>query len=1055
MILEGLHLKNFKRYRDEKFFFRDGITAIVGSNGAGKSSIMEGIVFALYGISGSGIDADFVVSAGAGPKESCEVRLDFSTGGERYSVLRTFRKTKTTSHDASLHFGDGRLIAQGVSPVRDALIGILRMGPSDFRTTIYAPQKDLLALLDKNPVERKRWFMRALGIERIRDGAWEQIRSEIRELEGTITLVSGRLEEIDPDRLTAEDEEERVREEEYIAHLAALNRQEEEITSLETEHAKKSEELQQKMMIRAELGSKKAHKQDRLNELTMAIRKAEAERAELEEVMAGYLICEEKEALYPEIRDHAEQLREARDAHQEAALRLRESERRLGDLKEVHGRLAEQRDRIRKAEEVMTSLKDVPARREQLLADRRHMEAARGIYHAARQEAATIEAEIRILGERGQALRREREGLHERLKALETIEKELTSYEGILEEKERYAEAKRLSAERERVKREIEENEADIRNLTLAAEPLAAEVLKREVAHGTLTAVQENLDQTKRRIATIQAELSRGREVQVEAERHLLELEAAGEESLCPTCSQPLRESYEEARRRLLDQISAARADDLRLTREEGSLQKRMKEEETAIRQAEEKIQLANEAERKLAGFEARIGERTRECERAATHHADLDEKITLLSGKGIDSDDLARRLEEYTRLTGERDAARYEIRRLPMIEAEQQTLTGRAEALFGRLEEAEFKTASSGYSEEGMAAIERNISAIEPLYEEYRTQGAIIAGKDTVEEELRKTESERELLTRRRASIHEEIDRIGFDPGAYTQAEEAYREAVTFHDRYLSLRGRVERIPEVKAGLEALNTEKESCSSDILRLKEELAHLAHIPSEVEEARSEGEALRIQRKQSDTEIRTCTVLLEKARQNRTRIRESIAKAWELARLRKEILSEKALLESTGTILKQFSEHLIGSVRGRIEGEVGAILSLITDGRYEHVTIDDDFSIRVHEAGADYPASRFSGGEQDDIAVALRIALSRHIAATHRIRDATVLIFDEIFGSQDDERRKHLIRALRRQESHFPQILLISHIEGVQEECQTTIRVEEQPDLTSTATEVGA
>ncbi|MBR1369910.1 hypothetical protein RJ53_10650 [Methanocalculus chunghsingensis] len=1054
MILEGLHLKNFKRYRDEKFFFKDGITAIIGSNGAGKSSIMEGIVFALYGISGSGIDPDFVVSAGAGPKESCEVRLNFSTGGERYSVLRTFRKTKSTSHDASLHFGDGRLIAQGVSPVRDALLGIIRMGPSDFRTTIYAPQKDLLALLDKNPVERKRWFMRALGIERIRDGAWEQIRSEIRELEGTIAMLSGRLEEIDPDRLKAEDQEEKVREEEQTAHLTTLSRQEEEITSHEAEHAKKSEDLQQKMMIRAELGSKHGHKQERLNELTTAITRAEAECAALEEEMAEYAICAEKELLYPEIRDRAGQLRKTRDAHQEAALRLREAERRLHDLQEVRSRLAERRDLIRKAEETMSSLRDIPAQREQLLADRRHMEAAREIYHISRQESATIEAEIRILGERGQALRREREGLHERLKALETIEEDLTSYEGILEEKNRYAERERLSAERERIKKEIDLIEADIREFTLAAEPLAAEVLKREEAYGAITAARENADQIRRRIATIHAELSRGREVQGEAERHLHELEAAGEKSLCPTCGQPLRESYDEARTRLLDQIRAARADEECLTLECASHNEQLKLEDDEIRRGEERIRQSHDAERRLAGFEAKIGERKREHERAATQYADLQEKITHLTADGIDADDLERRLEEYTRLIRERDAARYEILRLPKIEAEQQALTGRAEALFGRLEEAQSKAASSGYSEEGLATIDREITAIEPLYEEYRTQAAIITGKESAEEELGRVESERELLIRRTASIRDEIEQIGFDPDAYTRGEEAYKEAVTFHDRYLSLKGRVERIPEVKAGLDALKTEKRGYAADILRLEEELALLAHLPSEVERTRREGEVLRTRRKQSDTEIRTCTVLLAEVRQKRGRIRESIAKAGELARLQKETLSEKALLESTGTILKQFAEHLIGSVRGRIEGEVGAILSLITDGRYEHVTIDDDFSIRVHEAGVDYPSSRFSGGEQDDIAVALRIALSRHIAATHRIRDATVLIFDEIFGSQDDERRKHLIRALRRQEAHFPQILLISHIEGVQEECQTTIRVEERPDLTSIATEVG-
>ncbi|MDG6250973.1 SMC family ATPase, partial [Methanocalculus sp.] len=104
MILDRLTLKNFKRYRDQEFTFKDGITAIVGSNGAGKSTIMEAIVFALYGISGSGIDAEYVVFAGAGPKEKCEVRLSFQTGGEGYTIVRSFRKGQTTHHDAQLNF---------------------------------------------------------------------------------------------------------------------------------------------------------------------------------------------------------------------------------------------------------------------------------------------------------------------------------------------------------------------------------------------------------------------------------------------------------------------------------------------------------------------------------------------------------------------------------------------------------------------------------------------------------------------------------------------------------------------------------------------------------------------------------------------------------------------------------------------------------------------------------------------------------------------------------------------------------------------------------------
>ena len=50
MILDRLVLKNFKRFRDEKICFKDGITGILGNNGTGKSSLVQAIFFALYGV---------------------------------------------------------------------------------------------------------------------------------------------------------------------------------------------------------------------------------------------------------------------------------------------------------------------------------------------------------------------------------------------------------------------------------------------------------------------------------------------------------------------------------------------------------------------------------------------------------------------------------------------------------------------------------------------------------------------------------------------------------------------------------------------------------------------------------------------------------------------------------------------------------------------------------------------------------------------------------------------------------------------------------------------
>jgi exonuclease SbcC len=136
------------------------------------------------------------------------------------------------------------------------------------------------------------------------------------------------------------------------------------------------------------------------------------------------------------------------------------------------------------------------------------------------------------------------------------------------------------------------------------------------------------------------------------------------------------------------------------------------------------------------------------------------------------------------------------------------------------------------------------------------------------------------------------------------------------------------------------------------------------------------------------------------------------------------------------------------VRSRIEGEVSRIVSEITGGRYEQVLLDDDFNLSIRDIDADYAIDRFSGGEQDDIAVALRIALSRYLAELHNVHESTLLIFDEIFGSQDEERRNNLLTALRTQESRFPQIILISHIPEMQGEFETTLVVEMGSDLAS-------
>lgn len=86
--------------------FQSGLYLIVGETGAGKTTIFDAIVFALFGTaSGSNRKPDMMHSDYVEKSEDTEVKLTFEQGGKLYEVTRTihFRKKRGTENE----YGDG------------------------------------------------------------------------------------------------------------------------------------------------------------------------------------------------------------------------------------------------------------------------------------------------------------------------------------------------------------------------------------------------------------------------------------------------------------------------------------------------------------------------------------------------------------------------------------------------------------------------------------------------------------------------------------------------------------------------------------------------------------------------------------------------------------------------------------------------------------------------------------------------------------------------------------------------------------------------------------
>jgi len=185
-------------------------------------------------------------------------------------------------------------------------------------------------------------------------------------------------------------------------------------------------------------------------------------------------------------------------------------------------------------------------------------------------------------------------------------------------------------------------------------------------------------------------------------------------------------------------------------------------------------------------------------------------------------------------------------------------------------------------------------------------------------------------------------------------------------------------------------------------------------------------------------------------------REQERLAGEVKRLEKfeddvRILEEETLyLSRLDNLMNGFWSSLITRIRPILSTIASGFISQLTDGRYSQIEIGENYEILIYDGPNKYPISRFSGGEEDLANLCLRLAISSIIAATKKKQGLQFIVLDEIFGSQDNMRRRNILEAMAQLLKRFRQVFIITHIEQVREHIGNVILVEEGPDGNSTA-----
>jgi len=373
MHISRVELEDFKSHVNSAFEFGMGTTAITGRNGAGKTSIIEAIAWALFDT--LEYKKDEIIRRGS-KKAVVRVTLNSGLDEREYTVYR--------DSGAGYYVFDPRLnlrIADKKEEVTRFLWQHLGLEPGTdldglFRHAIGVPQGTLTAIFLAPVAERKRTFDSLLKVDEYRRSSDELLK--------TVRFLEQRIAEVDIKLARSEGE---------IARIEPLEVEKKELVPAERSEAETFARLEQEVKEKQELVAGL----DRLENEMASL------RANLEETRSAHikaeLIVKQSEDQLARAKTAAEAAAKAEPgyrAHQDAVGRLKELERErvlqkqasdelaktdaaLASVAAEQKHLAAELERIQAAHTEAAGLKPLAAEQERLETELRelHREQAR------------------------------------------------------------------------------------------------------------------------------------------------------------------------------------------------------------------------------------------------------------------------------------------------------------------------------------------------------------------------------------------------------------------------------------------------------------------------------------------------------------------------------------------------------------------------------------------------------------------------------------------------------------------------------------------------------
>ncbi|NJM28236.1 MAG: SMC family ATPase [Pseudanabaena sp. RU_4_16] len=187
MIPQKLTIKNFLSYQQVTLDFAGLHTAcICGVNGAGKSSLLEAMTWAVWGQSRAESEDDIIHM---GTKEA-QVDFIFRSGTELYRIIRTRPKGSASSLEFQINT-EGKfrsLTERGLRATQQVILSHLKMDYDTFINSAYLRQGRADEFMLKRPSDRKQVLAEILTLSQY-DDLSDRAKDIARTCKGEVTAL--------------------------------------------------------------------------------------------------------------------------------------------------------------------------------------------------------------------------------------------------------------------------------------------------------------------------------------------------------------------------------------------------------------------------------------------------------------------------------------------------------------------------------------------------------------------------------------------------------------------------------------------------------------------------------------------------------------------------------------------------------------------------------------------------------------------------------------------------------------------------------------------------